>query len=127
MATRHDGIEGQGQWLAQVLRGWMAYYAVPMSGSALSAFRHHMIELWQSQPAATVDGGRETTSTCLFHASCIRGLNRGSSSPSKARARCVSSARRDLRGGRRVISVSTATSPPRTVVGSAGSLEGGQP
>src|SRR5258705_14010373 len=46
MATRHDGIDGQGQWLAQVLRGWMAYYAVPMSGSAISAFRHHMIERW---------------------------------------------------------------------------------
>ena len=46
MATRHEGIDGQGQWLAQVLRGWMAYYAVPMSGSALSAFRHHMIERW---------------------------------------------------------------------------------
>jgi RNA-directed DNA polymerase len=28
MATRHDGIDGQGKWLAQVLRGWMAYYAV---------------------------------------------------------------------------------------------------
>jgi hypothetical protein len=24
----------------------MAYYAVPMSGPALSAFRHHMIERW---------------------------------------------------------------------------------
>jgi len=46
MATRHDGIDGQGKWLAQVLRGWMAYYAVPMSGSAISAFRHHMIERW---------------------------------------------------------------------------------
>jgi Group II intron, maturase-specific domain len=45
-ATRHDGIDGQGKWLAQVLRGWMAYYAVPMSGSAISAFRHHMIERW---------------------------------------------------------------------------------
>jgi RNA-directed DNA polymerase len=43
---RHDGIDGQGKWLAQVLRGWMAYYAVPMSGSAISAFRHHMIERW---------------------------------------------------------------------------------
>jgi hypothetical protein len=48
MATRHDGIEGQGKWLAQVMRGWMAYYAVPMSGSAISAFRHHMIERWHS-------------------------------------------------------------------------------
>ena len=46
MATRHEGIDGQGKWLAQVLRGWMAYYAVPMSGSAISAFRHHMIERW---------------------------------------------------------------------------------
>jgi hypothetical protein len=24
----------------------MAYYAVPMSGSAISAFRHYMIERW---------------------------------------------------------------------------------
>jgi hypothetical protein len=46
MATRHDGIDKQDKWLAQVLRGWMAYYAVPMSGSAISAFRHHMIERW---------------------------------------------------------------------------------
>jgi hypothetical protein len=46
MATRHEGIDGQGKWLAQVLRGWMAHYAVPMSGSAISAFRHHMIECW---------------------------------------------------------------------------------
>jgi RNA-directed DNA polymerase len=46
MATRHVGIDGQGKWLAQVLRGWMAYYAVPMSGSAISAFRHHLIERW---------------------------------------------------------------------------------
>ena len=42
MATRHNGIDGQGKWLAQVLRaGWP-----PMSGSAISAFRHHMIERW---------------------------------------------------------------------------------
>ena len=47
MATRHDGDStGKAKWLAQVLRGRMAYYAVPMSGSAISAFRHHMIERW---------------------------------------------------------------------------------
>jgi hypothetical protein len=39
---RHEGTERQGRWLCQVLRGWMAYYAVPMCGSAISAFRHHM-------------------------------------------------------------------------------------
>jgi len=45
-ATRHDGIEAQGQWLAQVLRGWLAYYAVPMSAPAITAFRHHLVERW---------------------------------------------------------------------------------
>jgi hypothetical protein len=44
MAIRHDGIDEQDKWLAQVLQSWMAYYAVPMSGSAISTFRHHMIE-----------------------------------------------------------------------------------
>jgi RNA-directed DNA polymerase len=46
LATRHDGIEAQGRWLAQVLRGWLAYYAVPMSAPAITAFRHHMVERW---------------------------------------------------------------------------------
>ena len=45
-AIRHDGIERQGRWLGQVLRGWLAYYAVPMSAAAITAFRHHMIERW---------------------------------------------------------------------------------
>ena len=47
--------------------------------------------------------------TCHIRASCTRGPNNGSSSLSTARARCVSSARRDLCGGRRAISVPTAT------------------
>lgn len=45
-ATRHDGVTAQGRWLAQVLRGWLAYYAVPTSGSAISAFRHHVAVHW---------------------------------------------------------------------------------
>ncbi len=53
--------------------------------------------------------------TCHSHAYCTRGQNRGSSSPSKVGARCVSSARRDLCGGRREISVPTATSSTRHV------------
>ena len=36
MVSRHDGVDVQGKWLAQVLRDWMAYYAVPMSGSEIS-------------------------------------------------------------------------------------------
>src|SRR4051794_39798699 len=46
-ATHHDGAETQGRWLGQVLRGWLAYYAVPMSAPAITAFRqHHAIERW---------------------------------------------------------------------------------
>ncbi len=45
-ATRHDGLEAQGKWLGQVLRGWLAYYAVPMSAPAITAFRHHLIDRW---------------------------------------------------------------------------------
>jgi RNA-directed DNA polymerase len=45
-ATRHDGVEAQGRWLGQVLRGWLAYYAVPMSAPAITAFRHHAVERW---------------------------------------------------------------------------------
>ena len=45
-ATRHDGVEAQGKWLAQVLRGWLAYYAVPMSAPAIRAFRHHLVDRW---------------------------------------------------------------------------------
>ena len=45
-ATRHDGLEAQGKGLGQVLRGWLAYYAVPMSAPAITAFRHHLIDRW---------------------------------------------------------------------------------
>ena len=45
-AIRHDGVEAQGKWLAQVLRGWLAYYAVPMSAPAITAFRHHLVDRW---------------------------------------------------------------------------------
>ena len=34
----HDEIAEQGRWLARVLRGWFAYFAVPTSG-AISPFR----------------------------------------------------------------------------------------
>ena len=113
MAIRHEGTERQGRWLCQVLRGWMAYYAVPMSGSAISAFRHHMIERWHGALMRRSQRRRLTwtrmkkslTGTCRSHASCTRGLKSGSSSLSKVGARCVSSARRDLCGGRREISV----------------------
>ena len=43
----HQPIPDQGQWLRQVVTGHFAYYAVPTNSRALSAFRHHVTDLWR--------------------------------------------------------------------------------
>jgi hypothetical protein len=43
----HDPIPQQGQWLRQVVRGYFAYHAVPTNIASLSAFRHHVVDLWR--------------------------------------------------------------------------------
>lgn len=42
----HRPIPEQGRWLAQVVRGYFAYHAVPTNRAALAAFRRHVGELW---------------------------------------------------------------------------------
>jgi RNA-directed DNA polymerase len=42
----HASIDAQGQWLAHVMRGHFAYFAVPTNSAALAAFRHHVIIRW---------------------------------------------------------------------------------
>ena len=42
----HQPIPEQGRWLAQVIRGYFAYHAVPTNFSALSAFRYYITRLW---------------------------------------------------------------------------------
>jgi len=42
----HHPIPEQGQWLAQVVKGYFAYHAVPTNWPALGAFRHHVKRLW---------------------------------------------------------------------------------
>ena len=42
----HTSIPEQGKWLAQVVRGYFNYHAVPTNAASLSAFRHHVTELW---------------------------------------------------------------------------------
>jgi hypothetical protein len=43
---RHDPIPVQGRWLAQVVRGYFAYHAVPTNSPSLGAFQHHVARLW---------------------------------------------------------------------------------
>src|SRR5579859_4101236 len=42
----HASIPEQGRWLAQVVRGYFAYHAVPTNARRLAAFRYHVTVLW---------------------------------------------------------------------------------
>ncbi len=42
----HQPISAQGRWLASVLRGHMAYYAVPGNRQAVAAFRDQVARHW---------------------------------------------------------------------------------
>ena len=46
---RHVPIPEVGKWLAQVVRGYFAYHAVPTNGPALGALRYHVVILWHRQ------------------------------------------------------------------------------
>ena len=46
---RHVPIPEVGKWLAQVVRGYFAYHAVPTNSPALDAFRYHVVILWHRQ------------------------------------------------------------------------------
>jgi hypothetical protein len=42
----HWPIPEQGNWLAQVIKGFFAYHGVPTNIAALGKFRHQVIRLW---------------------------------------------------------------------------------
>lgn len=42
----HHPIPEQGNWLAQVIRGFFGYHAVPTNFAVLSKFRHQVTRLW---------------------------------------------------------------------------------
>jgi RNA-directed DNA polymerase len=46
MRRRHLPIPEQGLWLGSVVRGHLAYYAVPGNSKAVAAFWHHVQRLW---------------------------------------------------------------------------------
>src|SRR5207244_8150119 len=43
---RHQPVSEQGRWLESVVRGHLAYYAVPGNTDAVSAFRYHVTWHW---------------------------------------------------------------------------------
>jgi hypothetical protein len=44
---RHEPVPQQGRWLAQVVRGYYAYHAVPTNYKALVVFRVRVTRLWK--------------------------------------------------------------------------------
>ena len=47
MKRRHLPVPEQGRWLASVIRGHEAYYAVPGSAEAVGAFRYYVTRHWR--------------------------------------------------------------------------------
>jgi hypothetical protein len=108
---RNDPIEPTGNWLKPVVRGYYNYYAVPGNLPRLRMFRRATAQYWLYTPAAaqsaqSMDVGaiwnahgpvsaRAESSISLPSGAILRQI-------SKIRAVCVSSARTDLCGGRRV-------------------------
>ena len=56
----HQPIPVQGKWLAQVVSGYFNYHAVPTNIRALSAFRHHVGNLWRRTLTRRSDRGAMT-------------------------------------------------------------------
>ena len=48
-SRQHHPLEDQGRWLGSVVRGHLAYYAVPGNSQATDAFRKQAVWLWHRQ------------------------------------------------------------------------------
>ncbi|MCA1699884.1 MAG: RNA-directed DNA polymerase [Actinobacteria bacterium] len=47
MRRRHQPIPEQGRWLASVVRGHCAYYAVPDNNEAIKSFHFQVVRYWR--------------------------------------------------------------------------------
>ena len=54
----HEPIPEQGRWLAQVVRGYFAYHAIPTNLLSLRAFRHYVIDAWRRTLSRRSQRGR---------------------------------------------------------------------
>ena len=60
MRRRHLPVPEQGRWLASVVRGHEAYYAVPGNSRAVQGFRYHVIRHWRGALGRRSQKGRVT-------------------------------------------------------------------
>jgi len=91
----NQSIPEQGRWLAQVVRGYFAYHAVPTNSAAIGAFRHHVVDLWRcslsrrSQRGGSPGSGssRSLMTGFLSQESFIRGPQQRLPSGTRGRSR----------------------------------------
>ena len=114
---QHLPVPEQGRWLASVVRGHCAYYAVPGNRKAVRGVPYPgdaALARGATAPQPALPPGLESAWTawrlggCRLPAWCIRSLRCGFAPRPKAGAQCVSSARWDLRGGPPARAVPTA-------------------
>lgn len=113
----HLPIAERGRYLARVLNGFFNYFAVPTNSRAINSFYRHVGWYWfralrrrsQNNWLRWQRMRRWIDLFCRRHASGIPIPTSRSTLRPEARARCGSSARRDLSGRRRAIAVPTAT------------------
>ena len=60
MRRRHLPVPEQGRWLASVIKGHEAYYAVPGNAEAVQAFRYHVTRHWRFALSRRSQKGRVT-------------------------------------------------------------------
>ncbi len=60
MRKRHLPVPGQGRWLASVITGHQAYYAVPGNAKAVGTFRHQVTRHWRHALSRRSQKGRVT-------------------------------------------------------------------
>jgi hypothetical protein len=119
----HDPIATTGSWVKQVLQGHLNYYAVSGNHPRMWWFCNQVRGYWLSRsndaarkrisPGSASSGSwiaSSRQSWCYTRCLCT-----ASTPEPEGGARCVSSARRDLCGGRGAILVPTATSGKRKI------------
>ena len=112
----HEPVPEQGRWLTAVVRGHMAYYAVPGNAKAVAAFRDQVARHWlktlrrRSQKTRT-DWARMHRNPMATARPSDASLPPGAlrRHTPKVGAQCGSPARWDLRGGPPARAVPTAT------------------
>lgn len=112
----HEPIPEQGKWLAQVVRGYFAYHAVPTNFKSLDVFRYHVTDLWRrtlrrrgQRDSTTGNASRGSRpSSCPNRASCISGPMSAFSSITRGGSRVPELGPLGFVRGRPAMSVPTA-------------------